>query len=192
MNLWIRLLLYLLASPLRPSIAAPFGTSRLRFRVWPTDLDTNLHMNNGRYLTIMDIGRLDLVVCTGLWRSVVKHRWMPVVSTSAVRFRRELRLFEQFALETRVRYWADSVIVMEHRFRFTKGNRKGAIAATALMKAGFYDRKEKSFVPVQRIMDELELTAESPRATAEITALLAMEETIRDTDRADAELQLDQ
>ena len=30
-------------------------------RVWPNDLDTNAHMNNGRYLTLMDLGRFDLM-----------------------------------------------------------------------------------------------------------------------------------
>lgn len=187
MNLWFRLLWFFITSRLRRALEAPFGVSKLTFRVWPTDLDTNFHMNNGRYLTVMDIGRLDLILRTGLWRSVVKHGWMPVVSTASVRFRRELRLFEQFTLETRVRYWADSVIVMEHRFRFTKGNRKGAIAATALIKGGFYDRKQKSFVPVQRILEELNVTEGSPPAEPEITALLETEETIRRSDRSDAE-----
>ena len=38
----------------------PFeGVSRCRFCVAPTDLDINLHMNNGRFLQIMDIGRRD-------------------------------------------------------------------------------------------------------------------------------------
>lgn len=27
------------------------------FRVWPTDLDINLHMTNARYLSVMDAGR---------------------------------------------------------------------------------------------------------------------------------------
>jgi acyl-CoA thioesterase FadM len=37
------------------------GESVVRFRVWPGDLDFNLHMNNGRYLTLMGLGRLDLM-----------------------------------------------------------------------------------------------------------------------------------
>mgnify|MGYP003290859366 CR=1 FL=1 len=33
--------------------------SRVCFRVLPNDCDVNLHMNNGRYWTIMDLGRAD-------------------------------------------------------------------------------------------------------------------------------------
>src|SRR6185503_3961101 len=34
--------------------------SNLSLRVWPNDLDLNIHVNNGRYLTLMDLGRMDL------------------------------------------------------------------------------------------------------------------------------------
>jgi hypothetical protein len=55
MNLWFRVLWLFLSASFRARIAPPFGVSRLSFRVWPHDLDTNLHMNNGRYLTIAPI-----------------------------------------------------------------------------------------------------------------------------------------
>src|SRR5215471_1249085 len=32
------------------------ATTRVRLRVWPNDLDFNLHVNNGRYLTLANIG----------------------------------------------------------------------------------------------------------------------------------------
>ena len=46
-------------------------------------------MNNGRYLTLMDLGRADLVIRSGLWRAVLRHGWAPVVSAVKIRFRRE-------------------------------------------------------------------------------------------------------
>lgn len=61
MNLWFRLLHLLLCSLFRPKLEAPFGVSRLQFRVLPNDLDSNLHMTNGRYWNIFDLGRLDLM-----------------------------------------------------------------------------------------------------------------------------------
>src|SRR5687768_16441057 len=36
-------------------------TSVLRFHVWPGDLDFFGHMNNGRFLTLMDSGRFDIM-----------------------------------------------------------------------------------------------------------------------------------
>ena len=65
MNLWLRLILQLLKSRFAAALE-PLGTSVRRGRVWPTDLDVSLHMNNGRYLTLMDLGRLDLMLRTGV------------------------------------------------------------------------------------------------------------------------------
>ena len=65
MNLFLRLIRVLLTIRSRGQLA-PFEDSVLTFRVWPGDLDLNVHMNNGRYLTVMDLGRLDLMARTGL------------------------------------------------------------------------------------------------------------------------------
>ncbi|WP_366914556.1 hypothetical protein [Enterovirga sp.] len=40
MNLWLRLLALICLAPLRPRLRPPGAVSRLRFRVWPHDLDT--------------------------------------------------------------------------------------------------------------------------------------------------------
>ena len=113
MNLWFRIFIYLLGAPFRARLAAPFDVSRLTFYVLPNDLDVNLHMNNGRYLTIMDIGRFDLLMRMGLAREARRRKWMPVLSAAKVRFRRELRLFQKFTLESRILWWAKTQFVME-------------------------------------------------------------------------------
>jgi hypothetical protein len=44
--------------------------SAVGFRVLPGDLDVNVHLNNGRYLALMDLGRFDLLIragCSGPW-----------------------------------------------------------------------------------------------------------------------------
>ena len=92
MNLWLRILWYLLRLHGEPRLEMPEESSVFRFRVWPNDLDTSIHMNNGRYLTLMDLGRLDVMVRSGLWRRC-SHYWTPVANAVIVRFRRELRLF---------------------------------------------------------------------------------------------------
>lgn len=105
MNLWFRVLWLFLTAPFRARIEAPFGVSRLHFRVWPLDLDTNLHLNNGRYLTIADLGRADLLTQTGLWKAVFQEGLMPMLSGSAIRYRRELKPFQAFTLESRIVCW---------------------------------------------------------------------------------------
>ena len=176
MNLWLRLLWFIATAWRRPRIDLPFAHSSLRFRVWPHDLDTSLHLNNGRYWTLMDLGRTDLMIRSGLWRPVLRNGWTPVVSAGQIRFRRELRPFQAFDLETRLLHWDATRVVMEHRL-IAAGT--DTIAAIALVQAGLYDRKRRSFVPVHRLMEAIGVVAHSPQATPEVEAFLSAGDTLR-------------
>ena len=184
MNLWLRLIWLFLTARFRPRLVMPGATSLLRFRVWPHDLDLSLHMNNGRYLTIMDLGRLDVMLGSGLWRAVLRHKWTPIASTVKIRFRREMRAFARYRLETRILAWDADAVVMEQVFILETGPRTGQVAAHALFKGGLYDRAAKKFVPIARLMAEVGVAAESPPLTPEVDAFLRADE---DMKRADAE-----
>lgn len=110
----------------------PLGESVLRMRVWPGDLDVNLHMNNGRYLTLMDLGRFDLVIRLGALPVVRRRRWGPLVASLAIRYRRSLGPFARFELRTRAIGWDDQWFFLEQRF--VQG---GETAALAVVKALF-------------------------------------------------------
>jgi acyl-CoA thioesterase FadM len=172
MNLWLRLIWLALTSWRRPALVGSDGTSRLAFRVSPLDLDLSLHMNNGRYLTLMDLGRLDFLVRTGLWRAVRRHKWTPIASAIAIRYRRELRPFARFDLETRLVSWAEASVVMEQVFVLASGPYKGQVAARALFKGGIYSRSERKFVDTARLMREIGVTVQSPALSPEIEAFL--------------------
>jgi acyl-CoA thioesterase FadM len=172
MNLWLRLIWYALTSWRRPRLDAANAVSVLPFRVSPLDLDISLHMNNGRYLTLMDIGRLDFLVRTGLWRAVRAHKWTPIASAIAIRYRRELRPFARFRLETRLISWAEASVVMEQVFVLTSGPHAGQVAARALFKGGIYARDERRFIDTARLMGEIGVTAQSPQLTPEVEAFL--------------------
>lgn len=186
MNLWLRLLCYLAGARWRPSLRLPAEASLLHFRVLPNDLDTSLHMNNGRYLTIMDLGRLDLLVSSSLWRAVLRHRWTPIASAIAIRFRRELRTFECYRLETRLLAWDASSVVIEQVFVIETGPRAGQIAARALFKGGLYDRAARNFVPIARLMQELGLSVQSPPMSPEVEAFLKADDALRQTSAPNA------
>jgi acyl-CoA thioesterase FadM len=180
MNLWLRLLHLIAASFLRPRLDPARDVSRLTFRVWPHDLDTSLHMNNGRYWTIMDLGRADLMLRSGLWRAVLRHRWTPVVSAGKIRFRRELKAFRPFRLETRIVAWAEGWFVMEHRMIATARDGSDVLSAIALVRAGLYDRREKGFVPVERLFAAAGIAPmSSPAPTPEVEAFIAAEEALK-------------
>lgn len=179
MNLWLRLLAYFLTVRGRPALALPGDTSVLHFRVWPLDLDLSAHMNNGRYLAIMDIGRLDIMTRSGLWRAVVRQRWTPIAGGIQIRYSRELRLLDRFRLETRLLSWDDTRAVMEQVFVIASGPREGQVAARALFKGGLYDRSSRAYVPVARMMEEIGVVAASPAQTPEIAAFLAADDALR-------------
>ena len=180
MNLWLRLVAVLFAAFRGAPLDAVAEGSVLRFRVWPHDLDLSLHMNNGRYWTIMDLGRADMLVRSGLWRPLWRHGWTPVLSAGKIRFRRELRLFRAFRLESRIVAWAETWFVIEHRI-VTKARDGGDIlAAIALARGGLYDRKAKAFVPMARLFAEVgREAAVSPEPSPEVAAFLAAEEALK-------------
>ena len=75
MNLYLRLILVLfglIGLPRRGLLEE----SRISFRVLPNDCDINGHLNNGRYLSFMDLGRLHLVAQIGLLRVILRRRWL--------------------------------------------------------------------------------------------------------------------
>lgn len=179
MNLWLRMLWYVLTAWRLPRLALPADVSRLAFRVWPSDLDTSLHMNNGRYLTLMDLGRLDIMVSSGLWRAVLRNGWTPIASAIKIRFRRELKSLQKFRLETRLVAWDRVSVIMEQTFVLDGGERDGQIAAQALFKGGLYDRKQKKFVEISRLMAEIGVAAESPPLSPEVEAFLAADDELK-------------
>ncbi|MFV0253716.1 MAG: acyl-CoA thioesterase [Beutenbergiaceae bacterium] len=87
----------------------------IRLRVLPTDIDLLRHLNNGRYLSLFDLGRWDMMQRTGLTRVWRRRGWFPVVSTETITFRKSLRLWQRFTLQSRWIGIDDRALYMEHR-----------------------------------------------------------------------------
>lgn len=183
MNLWLRLLWLLLTARRRGPVSLPRESSTLNFRVWPHDLDLSFHLNNGRYLTLMDLGRLDTMVRSGLWREVMHHKWTPIASAITIRFQRELRPFQQFRLDTKLLCWDANLVVMEQIFVINGGPRDGQVAARALFKGGLYDRKARKFVEIAQLMALLGVSETSPPATSEVEAFLHADDQLKQAGR---------
>jgi acyl-CoA thioesterase FadM len=180
MNLWLRLLHLIITSFARPRLDPMTDASCLGFRVWPHDLDVSMHVNNSRYWALMDLGRIDLIIRSGLWRAVVRHRWAPIVNAATIRFRRELTLFRRFRVETRIVAWTQTFVVMEHRVLTAGRAGRDIVAAVALASTGLYDRKAKCFVPVERLFAEIGLVAlPSPEPSPDVAAFLATGDALR-------------
>ena len=74
----------------------------IRMHVWPQDIDFNLHMNNARYLSVMDYGRMHLLARTRLLDHALRSRWQPIVGAVWMTYRRSLPLFSAFTLSSRL------------------------------------------------------------------------------------------
>jgi acyl-CoA thioesterase FadM len=137
MNLYLRLLLLLFRLIGLPRKAL-FEPSRVGFRVLPTDCDVNLHMNNGRYLSFMDLGRLHLVAQIGLLGIILRKRWGAALGAAEINFIRPLAPFQRFELVTRLVTWDEKYAYIEQRFESRE-----ELCAHAFVKGLFVDRGGK-------------------------------------------------
>lgn len=131
MNLIFRLIRITILSLLRSRLH-PLDPSSLQFRAWPLDLDINVHMTNSRYFALMDLGRTELIIRNGIAKQMLKRKWQPVVSGSTMRFKRAIKPFQKFSLETQAMYWDEKGFYLEQRFVS-----KGRTLALGVVKAVF-------------------------------------------------------
>lgn len=93
----------------------------VRMRVLPNDIDLNLHLNNARYLSMMDYGRMHLLARTGLLTYILRARWTPLVGAVWMTYRRSLALFARFTLSSRLVCWDDRWFYLEQTFTGKEG-----------------------------------------------------------------------
>jgi acyl-CoA thioesterase FadM len=99
----------------RRGTADPLIVGRLRVRTLPTDIDLLGHMNNGRYGSLFDLGRFDLLIRTGVWDTLREQGWYAVVASETITFRKSLQLWQRFTVETRLMGHDDRSVYMMHR-----------------------------------------------------------------------------
>jgi acyl-CoA thioesterase FadM len=98
-----------------------FEEDVLRMRVWPHDIDINFHMNNARYLSVMDYARLHLLARNRLLTPILAHRWQAMVGAVWMTYRRSLPLFASYTVATRLVCWDDRWFYIEQTFTGEKG-----------------------------------------------------------------------
>jgi acyl-CoA thioesterase FadM len=116
MNLIFRMLWVWLLSTRRERLTPGVAESRLNLITLPNDLDLNMHMNNGRFLTICDLSRVDLFIRSGLVGAMRKHKWAPIITEHTMRYKRPLRLFQKFEVVMQLTHWDDRNFYMSHQF----------------------------------------------------------------------------
>ena len=115
MKLWLRLVWAHISWRFRAPLKHWDVGSR-RFHIWPTDIDIFRHMNNGIYLTLMDVARFDMLKRSGAWKACKKAHIHPVVVGETISFRKSLKLGQKFSIESGVLGWNDVAFFIRQRF----------------------------------------------------------------------------
>jgi acyl-CoA thioesterase FadM len=111
--LLVRFVYTILKSRFRPRIG-PLGESMTHFTVLPQDCDLNFHLNAGRFISFMDIARIELIGRMRALSKLLRRGWRPVVGGCVVRFRRSVQPFERFQIRSRVVGWDEKWFYIEH------------------------------------------------------------------------------
>ncbi|MCO6383855.1 acyl-CoA thioesterase [Oceanicola sp. 502str15] len=89
------------------------GTHISHHRCWPWDLDFWMELNNGRTLTLYDLGRIPLARRTGMIPVLRGNRWGLTIAGSVVRYRKRITMFQRFETRSRMIGWDHRFIYIE-------------------------------------------------------------------------------
>lgn len=168
---FIRLIKELILTSRQPRLPNLTDTHISHHRCWPHDLDAFAELNNGRALTLYDLGRLAMGMRIGLIGVLRKQGWGLTMAGSSVRYRRRIRGFERFEMRSRTVCWDDKFIYIEQSMWKTNGE----CASQVLYRAAITDKN--GIVTTDRILKAMGQDAQSPAAPDWIANWIAAEGT---------------
>jgi len=128
----------------------PFeGTHVSHHICWPIDIDFNFEMNNGRVLTIYDIGRIPLAIRTGLLRVMMKRKWGFAMAGASVRYRKRILPFDRFEVHSRSIARDDKFFYIEQTMW-----KRGEAASNILYRSAVVDKN--GLVPTQIVAEAMD------------------------------------
>tara|TARA_R110002051_G_scaffold218784_2_gene282588 strand:+ start:1804 stop:2370 length:567 start_codon:yes stop_codon:yes gene_type:complete len=131
------------------------GTHVSYHRCWPQDIDVFMEMNNGRILTILDLGRTVLAKRVGLMKLLRDNRWGLTMAGTSVRYRKRIRPFVRFKMVSRAVGWDDRFFYIDQSIWID-----GDCAVQALYRSAITDKN--GIVTPQRAFEALGDTPTSP------------------------------
>lgn len=150
MNLYFRLMLLLIKRSFGFKKIDLFDACDTEFRVAPSDLDVNMHMNNGVYLSLMDLGRVDMMIRAGIFKKLMKNGYYPVVASESIRFKKSLEPFQKFTMITQIDSIDEKDFYIGQKFYV-----KGTLYAEGFIKGRFKQRGRKGSVPTPELFESM-------------------------------------
>ena len=127
MNLYLRLFhLLLWIIPRNKHRQSILEKSSYEFRVLPLDIDINAHLTNSRYLALMDLARTKMLSDAGIFKAIMKNKWLPVLGSTEITFIKDIKPWQRCTIESKILCWDEKYFYIEQRF--VHGNKIHAIA----------------------------------------------------------------
>lgn len=124
-------------------------------RVWPWDLDPWRELNNGRTLTLFDLGRIPMSVRMGFDTVAKANRWGITVAGNSTRYRKRVTVFQKLTQVCRVLGWDDRFVYLEQSFW-----RGDDCTAAMLLRSAFTSKA--GLVPPATVLTALGQNTQSP------------------------------
>lgn len=140
-------------------------------RCWPSDIDLWMELNNGRTLTLFDLGRIPLARRIGLIDVLRRERWSMTMAGATVRYRRRIRTFEKIEMRSRAVFWDERFVYLEQ----SMWKQNGECANHALYRAAVTDKT--GIVSPDRVMAAMGRNDPAPEAPEWVAAWIAAEAT---------------
>ena len=163
------------AEMLRARRLPPIGvreTHVSHHRCWPWDIDPWMELNNGRTLTLYDLGRVPLAVRTGLIGTARANGWFVTVAGLSTRYRRRVTPMARFQMRSRILGWDARFIYIEQSIWL--GAKTEIAANQALLRMAVASKD--GLVPTQMVAEALGWDTESPTLPDWVQAWIAAED----------------
>ncbi|NRB01191.1 MAG: acyl-CoA thioesterase, partial [Rhodobacteraceae bacterium] len=121
-----------------------FDTHVTTLTCWPWDIDVFLEMNNGRTLTLYDLGRFGLFQRIGTVEMMRNQKWSAAIAGASIRYRKRVRAFQRIEVRTRMVGWDARFVYVEQSMW-----RKGECTSHTLMRSAITD--SNGIVPTERV-----------------------------------------
>lgn len=122
---------------------------------WPWDIDLWLELNNGRTLTLYDLGRIVMLKRTGILAAMAPQKWAGTVAGASIRYRKRVRVFDRLELRSRTLGW-------DHRFAYVEQSlwKGDDCCSHGLLRIALTDKN--GLVPAPKLAEVLDIPSSPP------------------------------
>lgn len=139
-------------------------------RVYPWDLDPWRELNNGRTLTLFDLGRIPMSIRMGFDKVANANGWGITVAGNSTRYRKRVTVFTMLTQRCRVLGWDDRFSYVEQSFW-----RGDDCTAQMLLRSAFTSKS--GIVPPAKVLAALNQDPVSPPLPAWVASWIAADAT---------------